>query len=337
MDEPGTARPPGGFAPRRRDFTTADVDRMCEFLEAVYGTCIEIRVPAPAPAQYRMSCVDTASVGVGELELPGTLDFTSGPPRLFVVVTVRSGHIALEDGREDHCFGPGRTFLGGRPGRPRTARTEDAVVDVLALPWAVVQATARQAVPACRRPVRFTGLAPADEARAMMWQRTAEFVRRSLLSREAPVPPLVLGEAGRLLAATALAVFPNDVVAHPLDRPEGRDFTSDTLRRAVVFIENNADRDIGLADIAGSVPVTPRAVQYAFARHANTTPLAFLRRVRLAQVHAELRAAAPAGSGTTVTEVASRWGFTHAGRFAAAYRDAYGTSPSQTLRSPLAG
>ncbi|MER7336623.1 helix-turn-helix transcriptional regulator [Streptomyces sp. NPDC000075] len=114
--------------------------------------------------------------------------------------------------------------------------------------------------------------------------------------------------------------------------PAGRrDTASDTLRRAVAFIEGNAAEEIGLADIAAAVPVTPRALQYAFARHAGTTPLEYLRRFRLARVHEELRAAVP-GDGSGVSRIAARWGFTHAGRFAAAYRRAYGCPPSQSLR-----
>ena len=34
----------------------------------------------------------------------------------------------------------------------------------------------------------------------------------------------------------------------------------------------------------------------------------------------------------SVSEVATRWGFTHLGRFAGAYRLRYGVPPSQTLR-----
>jgi AraC-like DNA-binding protein len=34
----------------------------------------------------------------------------------------------------------------------------------------------------------------------------------------------------------------------------------------------------------------------------------------------------------SVAEVAARWGFSHLGRFAAAYRKRYGESPSHTLR-----
>jgi AraC-like DNA-binding protein len=53
--------------------------------------------------------------------------------------------------------------------------------------------------------------------------------------------------------------------------------------------------------------------------------------VRLEKVREDLARAEP---GTdSVTEVATRWGFLHLGRFAAAYRSAFGEHPSQTLRS----
>jgi AraC-like DNA-binding protein len=58
--------------------------------------------------------------------------------------------------------------------------------------------------------------------------------------------------------------------------------------------------------------------------------MTYLRQVRLALVHDNLRAADPAA--TTVAQVAYRYGFTHLGRFAAAYRERYDVSPSQTLR-----
>ena len=102
------------------------------------------------------------------------------------------------------------------------------------------------------------------------------------------------------------------------------------LRRALAFIHDNAQTDIGLNDIAAVVGVTPRSVQYMFRRHLGTTPLEYLRRVRLDNAHRDLLAADP--SVDTVTAIAGRWGFSHAGRFSIAYRQVFGTSPSRTLR-----
>jgi len=56
---------------------------------------------------------------------------------------------------------------------------------------------------------------------------------------------------------------------------------------------------------------------------------AYLRRLRLEEVRAELVAADP--SQQTVVAVAARWGFHHHGRMTAAYRELYGELPSTTL------
>ena len=104
-----------------------------------------------------------------------------------------------------------------------------------------------------------------------------------------------------------------------------------TLRRAIAFIHENAHRDIGLRDIAAAISVTPRSVQYIFRRHLSTTSLEYLRRVRLDRAHRDLQAADPAVD--TVMAIAGRWRFGHPGRFSIAYREAFGTPPSQTLRA----
>ena len=102
------------------------------------------------------------------------------------------------------------------------------------------------------------------------------------------------------------------------------------LRRATAFIHENAHRDITLSDIADAVNLTPRSVQYTFRRHLGTTPLEYLRRVRLDRAHRELLAADPRVD--TVMAIAGRWGFTHPGRFSSVYKRTFGTPPSETLR-----
>ena len=103
------------------------------------------------------------------------------------------------------------------------------------------------------------------------------------------------------------------------------------LARAIEFIDANAANDISLADIAEAVHVTPRAVQYMFRRHLDTTPLQYLRRVRLHHAHQELLGADRMQE--TVTAIAARWGFVHTGRFAMLYRETYGERPQTTLRN----
>ncbi|WP_328528488.1 AraC family transcriptional regulator [Nocardioides sp. NBC_00368] len=102
------------------------------------------------------------------------------------------------------------------------------------------------------------------------------------------------------------------------------------IRAAVAYIEEHAAEPIGVNDVAAHAGLCVRALQQGFARHLETTPSGYLRQVRLGRVRDALLASD--AEATTVATVASRWGFFSLGRFAAQYREAYGETPSQTLR-----
>jgi AraC-like DNA-binding protein len=137
-------------------------------------------------------------------------------------------------------------------------------------------------------------------------------------------------EHRHLFAACALAPFPNtSTEADPMPSDRSNAFPA-LLRRAIAFIDENAHASISLDDIAAAIHVTPRAVQYMFSRHLETTPLTYLRRVRLHHAHRDLAAADPVTD--TVTAIAARWGWAHPGRFSVVYKSIYGQSPSSTLR-----
>lgn len=103
------------------------------------------------------------------------------------------------------------------------------------------------------------------------------------------------------------------------------------LRRAQEVMSDRAAEPLTVDDVARATGVSVRGLQSAFRRHLDTTPMEFLRGVRLERAHAELVGADP--STTTVAQVAHRWGFTHVGRFAAHHRARYGSSPSESLRA----
>jgi AraC-like DNA-binding protein len=105
-----------------------------------------------------------------------------------------------------------------------------------------------------------------------------------------------------------------------------------TVKRALDAIHAEPWRPYTIAELADVAGVGVRVLQDAFRKHVGLSPLAYLRRVRLDEVHAELSRADP--WQVSVSEVAYRWGFTHLGRFAGAYRARYGVSPSRTLREP---
>jgi AraC-like DNA-binding protein len=81
-----------------------------------------------------------------------------------------------------------------------------------------------------------------------------------------------------------------------------------------------------LADIAG---VRPRTLETHFKMFLGTTPLGWVRRMRLTRArHQLLHASAQA----TVTNVAVANGFSQFGRFAGEYRRTFGEPPSATIR-----
>jgi AraC-like DNA-binding protein len=103
------------------------------------------------------------------------------------------------------------------------------------------------------------------------------------------------------------------------------------VSRAVELMRSDPAHPWSVTELAGAVSVSGRSLQEGFRRSLDTTPMAYLRRLRLERVREELISAAP---GTiSVTEVATRWGFGHLGRFAAAYRSEYSERPSDTVRS----
>ena len=103
------------------------------------------------------------------------------------------------------------------------------------------------------------------------------------------------------------------------------------IRRVVDAVHDQPERAFTVTDLARLAGMSVRSLQEGFRRHVGTAPMAYLQQVRLGRAHEALRRADP--TRVTVAAIAHRWGFAHLGRFASAYRNRYGESPSETLRS----
>ena len=151
-----------------------------------------------------------------------------------------------------------------------------------------------------------------------------------------------LRHAGGLGARPQMAAQWRDMVVSGLaltvEHPYGEDPPPEppapnrprTVKRALDAMHAEPWRPFTAADLAAVAGVGVRVLQESFRQHVGMSPLTYLRRLRLDGVHAELSRSDP--WRVNVSEVAYRWGFTHLGRFAGAYRARYGVPPSQTLR-----
>jgi AraC-like DNA-binding protein len=103
------------------------------------------------------------------------------------------------------------------------------------------------------------------------------------------------------------------------------------IRNAIELIEGTPEQVSTVADIARVAHLSVRALEQGFRTYFGVPPMTYLRDIRLTRVHEQLRRADP--DQISAALVAQRWGFSHYGRFAMAYRKRYGVSPSVTLRA----
>lgn len=93
------------------------------------------------------------------------------------------------------------------------------------------------------------------------------------------------------------------------------------------WIDSNISGPITLDALAGQFGVSGRWLQKSFMAYWGLTPMDYVTTRRLMLARSSLMSA----DGPSVTSVAVRCGFTHLGRFAGLYREAYGESPSETV------
>jgi AraC-like DNA-binding protein len=131
---------------------------------------------------------------------------------------------------------------------------------------------------------------PVTPAAGRHWSQTIQYVE-GLVSNGSllATAPLARRELGWLINSAILACFPNST----LDA-ETSTYAGDTplpLRRALSFIDEHASDSITLSEIARAARLSPRGLQAAFRRHLDTTPLGYLRSVRMEWAHRELQSA----------------------------------------------
>lgn len=120
--------------------------------------------------------------------------------------------------------------------------------------------------------------------------------------------------------------FPN------ADLPGGRQTKrAEIALSARAHMLDNLDDVISIRSLSRALGVSERTLRYAFQDTFGTSPLQYLKALRLRRAQRALRRANP--TRTTVRREALRSGFWHLSRFSAEYKGHFGELPSATLKA----
>ncbi len=329
---PGVLRQFGGTTPAVR-IHTGDSDEARQVGSDVYFPHRLTVLHDPAEFTMSLYAVELGPVSVGLLGYGGEVRVETGELETAYQVNVPlNGYLCTRAGTAEVCASPDtaavyrpddRTMLQGWAGGGQVfglkitrAALEAAFTDICGVP--------------ARSGVNLAAQFSLTAGPGRQWWALARALTAAVedpdgpLSRPIVARPLVQSIITALLYSVD---HPHrDVLARPPERSRPK-----SIDQAIDIMEAEPAVPFTVRDIAYRVGVSTRTLQESFARHVGVSPMGYLRETRLRRAHEQLAAADPAAQ--TVADIANCWGFAHLGRFAAAYRARYGTSPSHTLRS----
>jgi AraC family ethanolamine operon transcriptional activator len=103
-----------------------------------------------------------------------------------------------------------------------------------------------------------------------------------------------------------------------------------TVDKACEMMLAHCDESLSILDVCKAVGASRRKLNYCFLEVVGTSPIRYLRALRLNAVRRELKQCQHPAHG--VHDVATRWGFWHFSQFSLDYKRQFAELPSETLR-----
>jgi len=241
-----------------------------------------------------------------------------------VIQWITKGQGVLDVGRDEISLVPGQARMW--PQQAFRFRFQDYDQRLVQMNRRLVEQLAEEQGIAARS-LTFDHRADPGPQAMRLWRNSVSLISRSVLDLNAS--PLLQAEMGRLAGLSLLELYPQDETRLP---PELLLPKNARIRTAVEFVHENAHLPLTPVEVARAADLSARGLQQAFQRLFETTPHGYIRQVRLQKVREELLRSNP--DITHIADVASAWGFGHAGRFSAAYAAEFGEYPRETLRRP---
>lgn len=281
-------------------------------------------------ANFRMALRKSS---IGHLEV-ATLSFGSGVnleqagDRPFVLVTTQiRGHSEVRTATESAAGGHGFIVVDSAGQSVSKSFSDDSQRCNVRVDQAVIEAKCAELLQhPLNRPLRFSPFCGNDAVVQQRWFGLLQMLLgHTLVTR--PADLIVRNIEESVVLHLLLEHQHNFSDALRQDKPE---VIPRHVKRAEEYMRVNASEAITLEMLAREAGCSIRSLNQGFQQFRNTTPMRFLRQVRLARAHADLSREA---SSTGISEIALRWGFSHLGRFSSEYRRHYGELPSETARS----
>lgn len=323
--------------PGSQVFSTTDPEQAHAYICRTYVQTSIRPIGPQAGLRMRDARFDLGPLSVEDYTYAAGLEQLTPPVGRLMVGRVVAGRWQRDTIGETRRMGRGDVCLVTQPDRPHLARWDDAVrLQIVSLDPSVLLDVA--AAPGDLVP-RFTALGPASSGGQRLVSSVFDQVVASALQPAARHSPLAQQGLARTLASALLETFPHSAAGEPVVRDRVDAARSRVLRAAVSYLHDHAHLDVTVAQLAEAAGATRQAVHLAFRQHLQTTPSAYLERLRLDRAHRDLVDLDP--TATSVEQVARLWGFVPLEHFRRRYRLVYGTPPETTLSGapprPVAG
>lgn len=273
-------------------------------------------------ARSGLEVVDLHSCRLAHIRFGATVRVVSEHPGAMAVNIPLTGHLQSQIGSRSYDVGPGRA-TAFPPNTPARMPAWTSEVDLLGfrIETDVLQRETERVF--ARKDIVVPQEIDLRTPDGQAWLRMARTTFDNARDGDGTLyrnPAVAASVASMLVTGLLLAAVPEEPGEATTLRPR-------PLRRVMRAIDLDPARAWAPADLAEIAGVSVRRLQQCFRENVGTTPLAYVHDVRLARIHDDLVNC----RGENVTDVAMRWGVTHLGRFAAAYRLKYGQLPSHTL------
>ncbi|HTN55051.1 MAG TPA: AraC family transcriptional regulator [Microbacterium sp.] len=275
----------------------------------------------PERCEFRWRSVQTTGLAVVRFALTATVDAVVRPEDQILACRVATDSGRVRSGRDDL-----RIDLPWVTDGVQVEVSWEKTADVAAFVFerATAEDLARRITGDDALKLRLIDAAPRNATVGRHWERTFDHVLHALAA--CGDDRLIEASLVRHALITTLSTFHSTYFDAAMREP--RFVGASVVRRAIAYIDAHAHEPITVDDVAVAAHISTRGLQYAFRRALDTTPAAYLRKVRMDGAHRDLYSSA---SDRPVAEIARRWGFGNTSRFSAAYREAYGRSPQETL------